>query len=167
MRKNQRILSSMWGLVVLGCFASSAGNAAIVNLSFTEDIDGFTSTWVISDNGGGDYSGTESVIGTFWQISFTADESTVLQDTVGHVLGTHGEAFEASSYDYGMLPTSSYSESSYNIHGNGHRDDFSFSSEFIDGDYVISLAGSHSIPIPAAVWLFGSGLGLLGWLRRR
>ncbi len=23
------------------------------------------------------------------------------------------------------------------------------------------------IPIPAAVWLFGSGLGLLGWIRRR
>jgi hypothetical protein len=24
-----------------------------------------------------------------------------------------------------------------------------------------------SIPIPAAVWLFGSGLGLLGWFRRK
>jgi hypothetical protein len=24
-----------------------------------------------------------------------------------------------------------------------------------------------SVPIPAAVWLFGSGLGLLGWFRRR
>ena len=24
-----------------------------------------------------------------------------------------------------------------------------------------------TIPIPAAVWLFGSGLGLLGWMRRK
>jgi hypothetical protein len=29
---------------------------------------------------------------------------------------------------------------------------------------VFSASG---IPIPAAVWLFGSGLGLLGWMRRR
>ncbi len=26
---------------------------------------------------------------------------------------------------------------------------------------------ANTIPIPAAVWLFGSGLGLLGWLRRK
>ena len=31
-----------------------------------------------------------------------------------------------------------------------------------DGDIVASV-----VPIPAAVWLFGSGLGLLGWIRRR
>jgi hypothetical protein len=30
------------------------------------------------------------------------------------------------------------------------------------------VAGTvSSVPIPAAVWLFGSGLGLLGWFRRR
>jgi hypothetical protein len=26
---------------------------------------------------------------------------------------------------------------------------------------------ANTVPIPAAVWLFGSGLGLLGWFRRR
>ena len=29
------------------------------------------------------------------------------------------------------------------------------------------LATSSAIPVPAAVWLFASGLGLLGWMRRK
>ena len=29
------------------------------------------------------------------------------------------------------------------------------------------FAGSTVVPVPAAIWLFGSGLGLLGWMRRK
>jgi hypothetical protein len=32
---------------------------------------------------------------------------------------------------------------------------------------AVSYSRSSAVPIPAAVWLFGSGLGLLGWFRRR
>ena len=34
--------------------------------------------------------------------------------------------------------------------------------------FTSAINGSVSaVPVPAAVWLFGSGLGLLGWIRRR
>jgi len=39
-----------------------------------------------------------------------------------------------------------------------------------EGDAIgitIDLTASGAVPVPAAVWLFGSALGLLGWLRRR
>jgi hypothetical protein len=32
---------------------------------------------------------------------------------------------------------------------------------------VDNIAVTSTVPVPAAVWLFGSGLGLLGWRRRR
>jgi hypothetical protein len=36
-----------------------------------------------------------------------------------------------------------------------------------NGDVELTLNSITAVPVPAAVWLFGSALGLLGWMRRR
>lgn len=45
------------------------------------------------------------------------------------------------------------------------RGDVAFKANFADGSEGIYVA--TLIPIPAAAWMFGSALGLLGWLKRR
>lgn len=167
MRKNSKNLAKIVPyLLVVWCYWAVPSQAAVVNLTFSEDIDSFSSTWSITDNGGGDFSGATSVAGTFWQVELTSDAAASLQETIGHILGPHGEAFDASSIDYGPLPASFFTAESYIGH-DGHQDDFSFTSDFVGGAYEITIAGAHSVPIPAAAWLLGSGLGLLGWLRRK
>jgi len=37
----------------------------------------------------------------------------------------------------------------------------------VSGSTSGKFAGSALVPVPAAVWLFGSALGLMGWARRR
>jgi len=163
--RNHRLAISQC-LIILGCFSVASANAAVVNLTYSEDISSFTSTWRITDNGGSDFSGTDTVLGTYWQIQLSMDGLSVLQDSVGHILGPHGEGIVASSLDYGELPLGFFSDNSFVLH-DGHRDDYSLTSDFVGGGYNITLAGAHSVPIPAAVWLFASGLGLLGWMKRR
>jgi hypothetical protein len=165
-KKSEAIAMVMRCLFIYGCFSAAPIHAAVVNLTFTEDIHSFSSTWSITDNGGADFSGTDSVTGTFWGIEMVSDATPILQDTVAHLLGVHGEGYTESSLDYGALPAGFFSEDSW-VNHDGHRDEFSMTSTFVGGGYNVTLAGLHSVPIPAAVWLFGSGLGLLGWIRRR
>jgi len=42
-------------------------------------------------------------------------------------------------------------------------------SNYVSGDdgYIVANASVSAVPVPAAVWLFGSALGLLGWMRRK
>jgi hypothetical protein len=153
-------------LFILGCLLAAPIQAAVVNLTWSEDIDSFSSSWRITDNGGGDFSGTDAITGTYWEVALTTDAAASLEDTIAHILGPHGEGFTSSSLDYGVLPLGYSEDLSFVVH-DGHRDDYTMTSELVDGGYNVSFAGLHSIPIPAAVWLFGSGLGLLGWMKRK
>jgi hypothetical protein len=47
------------------------------------------------------------------------------------------------------------------------RVEFIVPTEGFNIGFVDNVVVDNVVPIPAAVWLFGSGLGLLGWLRRR
>ncbi len=38
---------------------------------------------------------------------------------------------------------------------------------FVQKKLSLTVTAVSTVPVPAAVWLFGSSLGLLGWLRRR
>jgi len=42
-----------------------------------------------------------------------------------------------------------------------------FDATGIDAGMALVVADANLVPVPAAVWLFGSALGLLGWVRRR
>jgi hypothetical protein len=50
----------------------------------------------------------------------------------------------------------------YDVNENGNIAGYGTLSDGSQGAFVISI-----VPIPAAVWLFASGLGMLGWIRRR
>jgi hypothetical protein len=62
----------------------------------------------------------------------------------------------------GALKSSEYSSA---VYGMGYDEVYSADySSAVVGNYMVRTSMS---PVPAAVWLFGSGLGLLGWFRRR
>jgi len=52
----------------------------------------------------------------------------------------------------------------------GLESGFQYDVDFSDaGTFTLTALtdGISVVPVPAAVWLFGSALGMLGWMRRR
>ena len=87
----------------------------------------------------------------------TVDSNTLTFDAFG--LPTGGAATFSSSTDPAV---------SMYINGDLSAGSNDFGFAFNLGNLDVDASGEWAIvPVPAAVWLFGSALGLLGWIRRR
>lgn len=70
---------------------------------------------------------------------------------------TYGPYATSGTYDCSLIGGCTSFQAAVRFLASGGGDAFSFS-----GTYEIL-----PVPVPAAVWLFGSAVGLLGWMRRR
>jgi hypothetical protein len=159
-------------------FCGTAGNADTKNVSLllgvpqgdvtligTIDEDAGSSAFSIT--GLDDYSGTWNVTDTsITHLAFKADGYYILADIGANTSGTwstdindwgdYGDGSVMCPADICLAGPRAYVET-----------------DFLDDDGaggVAKLSNARAfsvVPIPAAVWLFGSGLGLLGWMRRK
>jgi hypothetical protein len=127
------------------------------------DDDGPSSAFTITSLN--DFSGTWSVSDTsITHLAFKADGYYILADIGGNSSGDW-------STDITDYPGFGSVVCPIGICDLGPR--LYVEADFLDNDGAgvvarLSNVTAYSVvPIPAAVWLFGSGLGLLGWMRRK
>jgi len=174
--------------------ASSAAQAALYRVSDTFSITYSKPSGPLTDTGiSGSYSGSFEILAEGTHV-FDLDHLTLstytfgvntfdLTNSKGVAVFSGGELFKltiggftgsgpSEPVDIGNIDTQGdwrvlYSQDpvnqikpsqvDYGSGGQGY-----FRNTGITGNFKITV-----IPVPAAVWLFGSGLGLLGWFRRK
>jgi hypothetical protein len=146
--------------------------------------------WFTAVDWADDYSQTHSVYGTFddWRLAdmdvngdgtirncSTAAELNCRDNELGYLFYQNGITSSApglfinvqsSDYWSGTELASVTTFAWYISFVNGFQHDDNKANQI---HYALAVRSGDvaAVPVPAAVWLFGSGLGLLGWLRRK
>jgi hypothetical protein len=127
--------------------------------AFSISFDNPLATWE-----DGDLSGTWSVTDTsITHLAFKANGYYILADIGDNNFGTWSTDIGDWTPDYlTMTCPADICADAGRLYGAG---------DFLDGSGEVAplsnVTAYSAVPIPAAVWLLGSGLGMLGWMRRR
>jgi hypothetical protein len=119
--------------------------------------------------GGGIYLGADH--GTTWAMNTNAVLSAFGMDTVTDSISSEITSYDASSPLFDGVDPTSWGNSSYGTAISGMQNGQLFDVLASDGTNALisaSFVSASAVPVPAAVWLFGSGLlGLLGFSRQK
>lgn len=158
--------------MLLASVLSAPSHAALYTLS--GDMDVFQATTNPENVG----NGTGTISGDFNDVTNILNYSITWQNLTSAVTNMHfhvGEPGVAGGVDLGIPSPWSSPETGSGIVLNGTQ-----VSNLLAGLWYVNVHTANfgageirgqvnisAVPIPATVWMFGSALGVLGWLRRR
>ena len=176
-------------LVLSGLFVPTA-NASIVLSNYSETALDFTATYTFTDDG--NFQSTSNMIGNDWTANLTETYAPATLNTAAsytltwvgqHIVGPHAgdvstgfPGADFCTFNQSSAAAQPCNQSVSLIHmstilpGPFHTDDFSFILDRdTSGNGTITFSGTHvePVPLPSALWLFGSGIVALFDVARR